>query len=103
LKDYKEVSYWQKSVKIIIEVTIPQIGDRIREARKSLNISQTKAAAEADMSQANLNRIETEEAKGVPFETLMKIASAIGIQHQLKKALLEKITETLSNSQTMKV
>jgi transcriptional regulator with XRE-family HTH domain len=103
LKDYREVSYWQKSVKIIIEVTIPQIGDRIREARKSLNISQTKAAAEADMSQANLNRIETEEAKGVPFETLMKIAEAIGIKHQLKKALLEKITETLSNSQTMKV
>ena len=82
-------------VKIIIEVEIPEIGNTLREKRQSLDLSQTKVAANSDMSQANLNRIEKEEAKGVPFPTLIKIASAIGIDDQLKQLIMNKVNQTI--------
>ena len=84
-------------VKVIIEVDIPNIGSLLAEARKKLDITQTKAAADSEMSQANLNRIETEEAKGVPFTTLMKIGSAIDIRSRLKDLVLQKVSELIKN------
>ena len=84
-------------VKVIIEVDIPNIGSLLAEARKKLDITQTKAAADSEMSQANLNRIETEEAKGVPFTTLMKIGSAIDIRSELKDLVLQKVSELIKN------
>ncbi len=80
-------------MKIIIEIEIPSIGDTLREQRKSLQLSQTKVAANADMSQANLNRIETEEAKGVPFDTLMRIANSIKIDDEIKQMIIDKVNE----------
>lgn len=84
-------------MKVIIEVDIPNIGGQLSKARKKLDISQTKAAADSEMSQANLNRIETEEAKGVPFTTLMKIGSAINIRSELKDLVLQKVSELINN------
>ena len=78
---------------IIIEIEIPSIGDTLREKRKSLKLSQTKVAANSDMSQANLNRIETEEPKGVPFDTLMRIAYSIKIDDQIKQMIVDKVNE----------
>ena len=89
---YVKTSY---EVKVIIEVDIPNIGSLLSEARKKLDITQTKAAADSEMSQANLNRIETEEAKGVPFTTLMKIGSAIDIRDQLKDLVQQKVSELI--------
>lgn len=80
-------------MKIIIEIEIPSIGDTLRERRKSLDLSQTKVAANSDMSQANLNRIETEEAKGVPFDTLMRIANSIKIDDEIKQMIMDKVNE----------
>ncbi len=80
-------------MKIIIEIEIPSIGDTLREQRKSLDLSQTKVAANSDMSQANLNRIETEEAKGVPFDTLMRIANSIKIDDEIKQMIIDKVNE----------
>ena len=80
-------------VKIIIEVELPSIGNTLREQRKSLDLSQTKVAASSDMSQANLNRIETEEAKGVPFDTLMRIADSIQIDDEVKQMIMDKVNE----------
>ena len=82
-------------MKIIIEVEIPDIGNTLREKRRSLDLSQTKVAANSDMSQANLNRIEKEEAKGVPYPTLLKIASAIGIDQKIKQEIMNKVNQTI--------
>ena len=84
-------------MKIIIEVEIPEIGNTLREQRQSLDLSQTKVAANSDMSQANLNRIEKEEAKGVPFPTLLKIANAIGIDQKIKQEIMSKLNQTINS------
>ena len=73
------------------------LGSYLALARKKLDITQTRAAADSEMSQANLNRIETEEAKGVPFTTLMKIGSAINIRSELKDLVLQKVSDSISN------
>ena len=82
-------------VKIIIEVEIPEIGNTLRQQRQLLELSQTKVAANSDMSQANLNRIEKEEAKGVPFPTLMKVANSIGLDDKLKQLIMDKVNDSI--------
>jgi DNA-binding Xre family transcriptional regulator len=82
-------------VKVIIEIEILNLGSVLSKARKKLAITQTRAAADSQMSQANLNRIETEEAKGVPFTTLIKIGSAINLRPLLKDLVLQKVSELI--------
>ena len=78
-------------MKITIEVDISNIGETLEAARKSLYLGQTKVAAEADMSQTHLSRIEKEEVKSVPFTTLIKIARAVGIDRSLKPTIFQAV------------
>ena len=78
-------------MKITIEVDISNIGETLEQARKSRCFSQTKTAAEAEMSQTHLHRIEKEEVKSVPFQTLLKIARAVGIDKSLKPIILQAV------------
>ena len=89
------------AVKITIEVDIPDIGPTLAEARKALNLSQTKVAAEADMSQTNLNRIEKEEAKSIPFATLIKTAKAVGMEKRLQQEVFDAVVELFDRDESL--
>ena len=66
-------------MKIIIEVESAGIGAALKEAREGAGLSLTVAGDRAGMSGANFNRIENETAKGVPLDTLVRAAKAVGL------------------------
>jgi transcriptional regulator with XRE-family HTH domain len=66
----------------IIQVTekeIPGLGERIKAARKATGRPLHAVAAAASMSPQNWYRIEKEEAKSIPIETLRAVESALGV------------------------
>lgn len=66
-------------MKIIIEVELTGVGAALKKAREAAGISLTVAGDRAQMSGANFNRIENEDTKGVPLDTLVRAASAVGL------------------------
>jgi len=66
-------------MKIIIEVELTGVGAALKKAREAAGISLTVAGDRAKMSGANFNRIENEDTKGVPLDTLVRAASAVGL------------------------
>lgn len=59
---------------------IPGLGDRVRSARLQSGKTLTALAAEAGMSHTNWYRIEREEVKTLPEDTLKAVERALGIQ-----------------------
>ena len=51
---------------------------RVRELREARGWSQAELARRADVRPATLSNIETEQTKGIDFETLEKLAAALG-------------------------
>jgi len=66
-------------MKIIIEVELTGVGTALKRARESAGLSLTVAGDRAGMSGANFNRIENEDSKGVPIDTLVRAANAVGL------------------------
>ena len=66
-------------MKVTLSVDIPKLGPKIRAARERLGKSPTLIAAMAGMSVANLYRIESEDTKSVPRETLIRLSEALEI------------------------
>lgn len=66
-------------MEIIVKVKAEGIGSALKEARESEGISLVVAGDRAGMSGANFNRIENEDTKGVPIETLVRAANAVGL------------------------
>lgn len=66
-------------MKIIIEVDATGVGAALKRARENAGISLTVAGDRSGMSGANFNRIENEDTKGVPIETLFRAANAVGL------------------------
>ena len=64
-------------MRVTLSVDIPNLGPRIKAARESRGLSPTKVAALADMSAANLYRIESEETKSLPWD-LKRLGEALG-------------------------
>ena len=60
-----------KDIKILL-------GQRIKELRKSLNISQQELAEMIDIDQRNLSNIET--GRSFPSKSLLDIADALGVE-----------------------
>ena len=52
---------------------------RVRELREAKGINQTEFAELAGIRRATLAAIEAEQTKGVDFETLERIADALGV------------------------
>lgn len=65
-------------VKLIIEVDLPNLSEAIKAQIEANETSVNQVAFEAGMTPANLYRILSEENKGLPVETLRRIAGAIG-------------------------
>ena len=51
---------------------------RVRELREARGWSQAELARRADVRPATLSNIETRQTKGIDFETLEKLAKALG-------------------------
>jgi len=64
-------------MKIVIEVEIQGLGRHLKAAREAAGLSLTVAGDLSGMSGANFSRIENEDTKGVPFETLARAAKAV--------------------------
>ncbi|MDJ0579072.1 helix-turn-helix transcriptional regulator [Crocosphaera sp.] len=61
-----------------VEVEVPNLGKRIKEARLKDKRSLTKICASIDMTTANWYRIEAEQ-QDIPVETFQKIQETLGI------------------------
>lgn len=64
-------------VRKTIDVDIPRLGAKIRDARKASPRSLTELAAAAGMTTANWYAIEGEEIKALPEETLRRIEEVL--------------------------
>ena len=71
-------------VRVTKDYDCPNLGEKIKEARKKSPKSVTDLASEAGMSVANWYRIEAEENKILPKETLDAMLSALGEDLELK-------------------
>jgi len=79
-------------MQVTLSVDVPQLGPRIKAAREKRGQSPTKVAALADMSVANLYRIESEDTKSIPWDTLKRLGEALGEDFDAEvKAALKNI------------
>jgi transcriptional regulator with XRE-family HTH domain len=67
-----------------IEIEAPGLGAQIKKAREADERSLTQIAFTAGMTAANWYRIEAEETKMLPFETLRKIEQVLGVDFGVK-------------------
>lgn len=78
-------------MQVTLSVDLPGLGSRIKELRESKRLSPTWVAAQAGMSVANLYRIESEDAKSLPRETLRKLSEVLEVDFDAEvKAVLAK-------------
>lgn len=81
-------------MQVTLSVDLPGLGSRIKEVRESKGLSPTWVAAQAGMSVANLYRIESEDAKSLPRDTLRKLSEALCVDFDADvKAALAKETK----------
>jgi transcriptional regulator with XRE-family HTH domain len=66
-------------VRKIVEREFPGLGTRIKQAREADSRSLIQLCAEIDMTPANWYKIENEETKVLPLETLRKIEGVLGV------------------------
>lgn len=69
-------------MKVGFEIDVPELGQRIREARHSCGRTITQLAAEADISVANWYAIEQERVKVLPINTLQRIEQVLGVKFE---------------------
>lgn len=80
-------------MQVTLSVDIPRLGSRIKAAREKSGLSPTKVAALADMSVANLYRIEAEDTKSIPWDTLKRLGEALGEDFDIEiRDALKRIT-----------
>ena len=66
-------------VRKIVEREFPGLGARIKQAREANPRSLIQLCAEIDMTPANWYKIENEETKFLPLETLRRIEGVLEI------------------------
>jgi transcriptional regulator with XRE-family HTH domain len=60
------------------------IGDELREARLSAGLSQRSVAGAAGLSRAELSRVERGVAPRVPYQTIVLVGAALGVDVPLR-------------------
>lgn len=71
-------------VRKVIEIEVPKLGDRIRQAREADSRSLAEICRQIPMSTMNWYRIEAEETKALPVETLQRIEEVLGVDFGVK-------------------
>jgi len=78
-------------MQVTLSVEVPHLGARIKAAREKSGKSPTVIAAMAEMSVGNLYRIENEDTKSVPRETLQRLSEVLEVDFDKDvKAILKK-------------
>lgn len=75
-----------------VQVDIPDLGKRLKKVRESKKLSSTHIAAMAGISSAHLYRIENEDVKVLPRDTLKKLSAALDLDFdvEVKTMLLQE-------------
>lgn len=71
-------------VKKVLEIEVPGLGDRIRKVREADSRSLAEICRQIPMSSMNWYRIEAEETKALPIETLRRIEEVLGVDFGVK-------------------
>ena len=71
-------------VRKVIEIEVPKLGSRIRQAREADSRSLAEICRQMPMSTMNWYRIESEETKALPVETLERIEEVLGVNFGVK-------------------
>jgi transcriptional regulator with XRE-family HTH domain len=66
-------------VRKVIEIEVVALGSRIRQAREADSRSLAEICRQIPMSTMNWYRIESEETKALPIETLGRIEEVLGV------------------------
>jgi transcriptional regulator with XRE-family HTH domain len=66
-------------VRKTIDLEIPGLGERIRQAREKDGRSLTEICRQVPMTTMNWYKIEAEETKALPIETLRRIEEVLGV------------------------
>ena len=66
-------------VRKVIDVEVPGLGERIKEARETDRRSLAEICRQMPMSPMNWYKIEAEETKALPIETLRRIEEVLGV------------------------
>ena len=82
-------------MQVTLSVEVPHLGPRIRAAREASGKSPTTIAALAGMSVANLYRIESEDTKSIPRETLKRLSATLGVDFdaEVRMALQQQMSQ----------
>ncbi len=71
-------------VRKVIEIEVPELGSRIRQVREADSRSLAEICRQMPMSTMNWYRIESEETKALPVETLQRIEEVLGVNFGVK-------------------
>ncbi|MDY6782241.1 MAG: helix-turn-helix transcriptional regulator [Cyanobacteriota bacterium] len=71
-------------VEKVLSVEIPDLGEKIKTARKRDPRSLAEICRQVPMTTMNWYRIEKEQAKSIPVETLRRIEKVLGIDFNVK-------------------
>ena len=80
-------------MQVTFSVKVPHLGARIKAAREKSGKPPTVIAAMAEMSVGNLYRIENEDTKAIPRETLQRLSRVLGVDFdaEVKEALKQEL------------
>jgi len=65
-------------VKHTVEMEVPRLPAKVRQARESQGLSTREAAERMEMTRQNLDNLESGSMRGVPLTTLRRIERALG-------------------------
>lgn len=74
---------WMK-VRRTIDIEIPGLGKRIRQAREADRRSLAEICRQIPMTTMNWYKIESEETKALPIETLQRIEEVLSVDFGIK-------------------
>ncbi|MDJ0678756.1 MAG: helix-turn-helix transcriptional regulator [Xenococcaceae cyanobacterium MO_167.B52] len=66
-------------VRKTIDIEVPNLGEKIKAARERDSRSLSEICRQMEMSNMNWYKIESEETKALPIETLRRIEEVLGV------------------------
>ena len=91
-------------VRRITDIDIPELGQKIKQARKKDPRSVTDICSQVGMTTSNWYRIETEKTETLPEDTLKKIEEVLGVDFGVRfdDLIVDDKTSSQSNKSEVK-
>ncbi len=71
-------------VRKVLDIDVPGLGEKIRQARETDKRSLSEICRQIPMTNMNWYKIEAEETKALPIETLRRIEEVLGVDFGVK-------------------